>query len=517
MKDLSLTRLHFKVFFCFVLISALLILVPACGSKKSEPADAENDTDSLDADFDTVEEDSDSVDEDFDAVEEDLDSDDSDGSETVSEPDNDGIESDNDQDFTDYEEDEPVQGICLEEPCKDVENSTGECLTKGMTGDYVCVCKENHVWFPNKKTCEPLSSFKGLSCTGQTKCYDNEKEIPCPKAGEPFFGQDANYAEERECIPQNFTIKLYGSDKTVIDNNSKLEWVQEVRVSYYLSNYPNTISVGGYSDWRDTFFRDYNSIIDSGTFDPVINEAYFPDTPSGIFVIGKIYEYWDKTGPYSGNNYYGMEGIDFKTGFAKTYYSDRHTQIGDIPGNMPKELNYRSVRNLPDKQESCTVTLQSGEYELHNLLPQKLLVFVNHEEGKNWQEALEYCENLTYAGISDWRLPNRNEVFSATPYHLNDIYGLWFWSSTTYTKNPTQAVSYTQSSSTHHLSTADKISEKATANFCVAFDPCPEGEMWTGEKCASFDELGLKSDGGGPKENGYEWKDPNFECSMQIL
>ena len=508
MKDLPLPKLHFKVFFCFVLLSALLFFAPGCGGKKSEPAEAESDADSLDADFDGVD-----YDYDYDDYEtedeEDLDSDDT---ETVSEPDNDGIESDNDQDFTDYEEDEPVQGICLEEPCKDVENATGECLTKGMTGDYVCVCKENHVWFPNKKTCEPLSSFKGLSCTGQTKCYDNEKEIPCPKAGDPFFGQDANYAENRSCLPQNFTIKHYGSDKTVIDNNSKLEWVQEVRVS----DNPYTRSVGGYSDWRTPSFRDYNSIVDSGTFDPAINEAYFPDTPSGIFVIG-IYEYVDKTGPYSGNIIYTLEGIDFKTGFPTTRSSDRHTQIGDIPGNMPKELNFRSVRNLPDKQESCTVTLQSGEYELHNLLPQKLLVFVNHEEGKNWQEALEYCENLTYAGISDWRLPNRNEVFSATPYHLNDIYGLWFWSSTTYTKNPTQAVSYTQSSTTHHLSTADKISEKATANFCVAFDPCPEGEMWTGEKCASFDELGLKSDGGGPKENGYEWKDPNFECSMQIL
>jgi hypothetical protein len=29
--------------------------------------------------------------------------------------------------------------------------------------------------------------------TGQTKCYDLEKEIPCPKPGEPFYGQDGNY------------------------------------------------------------------------------------------------------------------------------------------------------------------------------------------------------------------------------------------------------------------------------------------------------------------------------------
>ncbi len=32
-----------------------------------------------------------------------------------------------------------------------------------------------------------------LPDTGQTKCYDNEKEIACPSPGEPFFGQDAQY------------------------------------------------------------------------------------------------------------------------------------------------------------------------------------------------------------------------------------------------------------------------------------------------------------------------------------
>ena len=29
--------------------------------------------------------------------------------------------------------------------------------------------------------------------TGQTKCYNNTKEIPCPAPGEPFYGQDGNY------------------------------------------------------------------------------------------------------------------------------------------------------------------------------------------------------------------------------------------------------------------------------------------------------------------------------------
>ncbi|ETR64770.1 MAG: hypothetical protein OMM_15368, partial [Candidatus Magnetoglobus multicellularis str. Araruama] len=37
--------------------------------------------------------------------------------------------------------------------------------------------------------------------TGQTQCYDNEKEIPCPNPCEDFYGQDGNYIIN----PQSFT------------------------------------------------------------------------------------------------------------------------------------------------------------------------------------------------------------------------------------------------------------------------------------------------------------------------
>ena len=39
-----------------------------------------------------------------------------------------------------------------------------------------------------------FSAFAGpLADTGQTKCYDNDSEIPCPQSGEDFYGQDGNY------------------------------------------------------------------------------------------------------------------------------------------------------------------------------------------------------------------------------------------------------------------------------------------------------------------------------------
>ena len=60
----------------------------------------------------------------------------------------------------------------------------------------------------------------------------------------------------------------------------------------------------------------------------------------------------------------------------------------------------------------------------------------DYVSGKTWKEALSYCENLTYAGYSDWRLPNRNELASLINYDnvspasdFPDMPSLEFWSS----------------------------------------------------------------------------------------
>jgi hypothetical protein len=67
-----------------------------------------------------------------------------------------------------------------------------------------------------------------------------------------------------------------------------------------------------------------------------------------------------------------------------------------------------------------------------------------------WADAITLCEGLTYAGYSDWRLPNMKELFSLIKYVASSPYidSTYFpstvngayWTSTTYAPNTTNAM-----------------------------------------------------------------------------
>lgn len=336
-----------------------------------------------------------------------------------------------------------------------------------------------------------ITDFRGAVCTGQTKCYDMEKEIPCPKEGKPFYGQDAQYAKLGKCLQKNYTVKKYDDGETVVDNNTGLEWDRQ---SFSAKGNHNQImydycgkrkEIGGYWDWRTPAMEELFLIVDGGTFEPAVDTVYFPDTPSKFFFSGEFYH--EALGNHS-ENVYNL-GVDFKDGS----YSDIQ-----ITNYVPEDYNnIRCVRGKVRRRSSCNTYLFSGEgYEIYNDVQNRLVLQGGEYSGKNWEEALSYCENLIYAEISDWRLPNRNEALSLHK-NCDD-----FWTSTTSASNPTFAW---KTYSSDVLLIVDAVSKDTRLNvLCAASDPCGDGELWTGKKCASFAELFLKEDGCACQE-GYGW------------
>ena len=62
---------------------------------------------------------------------------------------------------------------------------------------------------------------------------------------------------------------------------------------------------------------------------------------------------------------------------------------------------------------------------------------------KNWHGAITYCNNLTFGGYSDWRLPDKKELFSITDVTRYDLaiksefqnVSTYYWSSSTRANN----------------------------------------------------------------------------------
>jgi hypothetical protein len=64
-----------------------------------------------------------------------------------------------------------------------------------------------------------------------------------------------------------------------------------------------------------------------------------------------------------------------------------------------------------------------------------------------WQDALKYCDGLTFAGRDDWRLPNIRELLSIVDYSrwdpaIDPVFGAvsdWYWSSSPFASWPVNA------------------------------------------------------------------------------
>ncbi len=259
-----------------------------------------------------------------------------------------------------------------------------------------------------------------ITDTDQSLFYDSVNTISAPSAEEPFFGQDAQYNGITPSYNNN-------DDGTVTDINTGLMWQQGVSEKMTWEEAmteAETCTIGGYTDWRVPTIKElYSLILFSGTdpsgpnpvnLIPFIDTDYFEfeygDTLAGDRLIDA--QYWSST-QYAGltmNSDSTTFGVNFADGRIKGYPNE---PVGP-PGQqfyMTSFVRYVRGNNYGENQfidnNDGTVTdFSTG------------LMWQQSDDGigRNWQEALDYAENLSQSGHDDWRLPNTHELQSLLDY-----------------------------------------------------------------------------------------------------
>jgi hypothetical protein len=249
--------------------------------------------------------------------------------------------------------------------------------------------------------------------TGQDKCFNDWFEIYCPKPGEPFFGQDAQYIGNQPRYKDN-------GDGTITDLVTGLMWQKdpgEKKTYEEAVKGAKECRTGGYKDWRLPTIKElYSLILFSGTdpdplsidtsqLKPFLDTRYFVfrygDPSKGERIIDAQYV---SSTTYVGRIMWGEEGVfgvNFADGRIKCYPKRMKFFVRYVRGNP----NYGKNRFV-DNGDGTVTDLATG------LMWQKK----DSGRGMTWEEALHYAENLKLAGYDDWRLPNAKELQSIVDY-----------------------------------------------------------------------------------------------------
>ena len=281
---------------------------------------------------------------------------------------------------------------CDSVSCGEHENSTGECFAQNEY-EYVCGCKNGYYWYGENRGCDPTKPTFGTLCTDLHKCIDEGEYPNCISADEEYLSRDAYYAELGTCAPHNFAVdSTVSSQKRVIDRNLGLEWQQTVTNQKYTwenaAAYCGNLTYGGHSDWRLPTPHELFTIVDNSrnTFDKI----FFADTPSQLWTSKATLFYSDRAWVMTSYGNLDIEAISSPL------------PVMCVRGDKIPKASYK-IETI--KGNTVVTDLSTG------LMWQK-----TYSESGSLYLAVNYCENLTFAGFSDWRVPNKHELLSLVDY-----------------------------------------------------------------------------------------------------
>ena len=322
---------------------------------------------------------------------------------------------------------------CDNNPCAEIANAKADSCLASSREDYSCVCEKGYFW--HQMQCKkPLNI--GNICTGQTTCYDGTSELEtCPSSGEDFYGQDAQFTDK--CTPQSFTPGTGTLTGTVFDNNTNLTWKQSpVEAVQWknaeeqcnkLNNSNDEEGFAGIKTWRVPNFLELLTILDSSRSEPAINTNFnFPNTIQNLWTSSVV-------------NPQIAYVIVTSTGRMISFLKSNSSRILCVSGD---ELLPSAESDFETSSDGKTVTDKKTG----------LMWQSGCEENKTWQEAMAYCRSLNtgtepYAGYTDWRVPNKNELASllntskstAPRSYFPNMSERTFWSSSTRSSSNSEA------------------------------------------------------------------------------
>ena len=264
--------------------------------------------------------------------------------------------------------------------------------------------------------------------TGQVRCYDDAREIQYPRAGQPFFGQDAHYAGHLPRYQDN-------KDGTVTDRVTSLIWQADPGPK---KTWPEAVAgaakckLANQTDWRLPSIKELYSLIlfsgtdpdprSTGTADqqPFIDTRFFQfsygDRKKGERVIDSQFASATR---YVSTTMHGDPtafGVNFADGRIKGYGlkdprgREKTFYVLYVRGNPRYGKNdFKDNRDGTVTDRATGLTWMKKDSGHLKAGPAK--------DGRmNWRQALAWAGGLTYAGKADWRLPNAKELQSLVDY-----------------------------------------------------------------------------------------------------
>lgn len=304
--------------------------------------------------------------------------------------------------------------------------------------------------------CQPLSGARGaglafpvpdtrlLTCMGSS-ALGTEGEIDCPGeaggeacANTPGCGQDAQYGWDAS-HPGEPRFRVEGGDEPVVqDRITGLRW-QRCALGQAGPDCQGTATLldgwdaaaaceastwGGHTDWVLPSAKALMASADYGRTGPAFDEEVFPNSPGDF---PEVYDAWWIDCLWSGTDYAGQADVawalmvnsgDVSQGSGLDYH------LHDRDAEGWEGCFARCVRAEPTPSHGRFLRLEpvAGEAVVADLVGERLWTACAVGQAGadcagealqlDWLSALVACEGLSWGGLSDWRLPDIQELRS---------------------------------------------------------------------------------------------------------